>query len=301
MPLVTLNEILPQAMAGRYAVGAFNVHTLEIAQAIGRAAEELRAPVIFQVNQATLKYAGPAVISAAVRAVADGLSVPAVVHLDHGTSLETVMQCLRHGFTSVMIDASRLPYAENAALVRRVVEAAHAVGVSVEAELGHIAGTEDDVSGGGGYTDPKEAVRFVAETGVDALAVAIGTAHGVYKGTPKLDFDRLAELRRRLDLPLVLHGASGVPDEDVRRAVRAGVQKVNISTELKLAFTAAVRDSLATDPQEFDPRRYLGTAREAVTRAVASKLELLGAAGQGGKATRRVNTPPARTPPAPGG
>lgn len=269
-------------------MGAFNVHTLEIAQGIARAAEKLQAPVIFQVNQATIEYAGIGTISALVRAVAGELSVPAVVHLDHGKRLDVVVQCLRHGFTSVMIDASRLPYAENVALTRRVVEAAHAVWVSVEAELGHIGGTEDDVSGEGGFTDPDEATRFVAETGVDALAVAIGTAHGVYKGTPRLDFDRLAEIRRRLDVPLVLHGASGVPDDAVRRAVALGVQKVNIATELKIPFTETVRDFLASHPEEFDPRYYLGAARDRVAEVVAGKLELVGAARRAGDAVRRL-------------
>lgn len=288
MTLHTLVDLLRPAQAGGYAVGAFNVHTLEIAQGIARAAEKLQAPVIFQVNQATIEYAGIGTISALVRAVAGELSVPAVVHLDHGKRLDVVVQCLRHGFTSVMIDASRLPYAENVALTRRVVEAAHAVGVSVEAELGHIGGTEDDVSGEGGFTDPDEATRFVAETGVDALAVAIGTAHGVYKGTPRLDFDRLAEIRRRLDVPLVLHGASGVPDDAVRRAVALGVQKVNIATELKIPFTETVRDFLASHPEEFDPRYYLGAARDRVAEVVAGKLELVGAARRAGDAVRRL-------------
>lgn len=256
------------------------MHGLEIAQAIGGAAEKAAAPVIFQVNQATINYAGIRCISALVRAIAADLSVPAAVHLDHGTSFDMVMQCIRHGFTSVMIDGSRLSYPENVALVRRVVEAAHPAGVSVEAELGHIGGIEDDISGDGGFTDPDEAGRFVKETGVDALAVAIGTAHGVYKGVPRLDFARLVEIRRRVPVPLVMHGASGVPDESVRRAVALGMQKVNISTELKIPFTSALRKFLAENPEEFDPRKFLGLAGQAVEAVVAEKIALAGAAGR---------------------
>ncbi|MGE5482520.1 MAG: class II fructose-1,6-bisphosphate aldolase [Bacteroidota bacterium] len=280
MSLVTLKELLSDAQTRKYAVGAFNVHGLEIAQAIAAAAEAAQAPVIFQVNQATIKYAGIRPLAALLTTLAEELSVPAALHLDHGTSFEIVAQCLRHGFTSVMIDGSRLPYAENVALVRKVVEASHGAGVSVEAELGHIGGTEDDISGEGGFTDPEEAVHFVEDTGIDALAVAIGTAHGVYHGEPKLDFERLAAIRARVTVPLVLHGASGVPDESVRRAVQLGVQKVNISTELKIPFTLAVRQVLAEHSEEFDPRKYLGAGRQAVEAAVRTKIALVGAAGR---------------------
>ncbi|MGE5553561.1 MAG: class II fructose-1,6-bisphosphate aldolase [Betaproteobacteria bacterium] len=280
MSLATLKDVLSPAQAQGYAVGAFNVHGLEIAQAIASGAEKAQAPVIFQVNQATLKYAGIKPIAALVSTLAADLPVPAVVHLDHGTSFETVMQCIRHGFTSVMVDASHLAYTENVALVRRVVEAAHAAGVSVEAELGHIGGTEDDIIGDGWFTDPNEAAAFVEETGVDALAVAIGTAHGLYRETPRLDFARLLEIRRLVSVPLVLHGASGVPDQCIAQAVRLGVQKINISTELKVAFTAAVRRFLEEHRGEFDPRRYLGWARQAVEEVVVGKIALFGGVGR---------------------
>jgi fructose-bisphosphate aldolase class II len=280
MSLYTLSEVLNRAQARRFGVGAFNVHGMEIAQAIGSAAEKAQAPVIFQVNQSTIRYAGIESISALVKTLAADLSVPAVVHLDHGTTFEIAMQCIRHGFTSVMIDASLLPYAENVALVRQVVAAAHAAGVSVEAELGHIGGTEDDISGDGGSTDPDEAARFVEETGVDALAISIGTAHGVYRGVPKLDFPRLSLIREQVGVPLVMHGASGVPDESVRRAVELGIQKVNFSTELKLSFTGAVRHFLMENQDEFDPRKYLGAGRQAVEAAVREKIMLLGSAGR---------------------
>ncbi|MDI6871495.1 MAG: class II fructose-1,6-bisphosphate aldolase [Bacillota bacterium] len=280
MSLVTLKELLADARAGGYAVGAFNVHGMEIAQAVAAAAERAQAPVIFQVNQGTIKYAGIRPLAALLRTLAEDLRVPAAIHLDHGTSFEVVVQCLRHGFTSVMIDGSRLPYAENAALVRKVVEVAHGAGVSVEAELGRIGGMEDDLSGEGGFTDPHEAARFVEETGVDALAVAIGTAHGVYQGEPKLDFERLAAIRERVAVPLVMHGASGVPEGSVRRAVELGIRKVNLSTELKIPFTAAIRAFLTAHPEEFDPRKYLGAGRQAVEETVFEKIVLVGAAGR---------------------
>jgi len=263
-------------------VGAFNANNLEIVQAIVEAAREEGAAVIIQASQGAIKYAGIEYITAMVRAAAEGLDIPMALHLDHGTDFGQVMRCIRHGFTSVMIDGSALPFEENVALTARVVEVAHAVGVSVEGELGRIGGTEDDVSVSdreATLTDPEEARRFVELTGVDCLAVAIGTAHGFYRGKPQLDFDRLKEIRDAVDVPLVLHGASGVPDEDVRMAISLGIAKINIDTELRHAFVSALRARLEELPREIDPRKLLAPAREAMKEKVREKIRLFGQRG----------------------
>jgi fructose-bisphosphate aldolase class II len=283
MPFATLREVLAAAEAGGYAVGAFNTNNLEIIQAIVEAAEAERAPVILQASQGALKYAGVNYISAMVRAAAEITSVPLVLHLDHGTSFAQTMLCLRHGFTSVMFDGSGHALAENIAATRRVVEVAQAMGASVEGELGKIGGTEDDLSvdeRDALLTDPQEARRFVEETGVDALAVAIGTAHGPYKGVPRLDFERLAAIERLTAVPLVLHGASGVPDEQIRRAVALGVRKINIDTDLRQAFTGGVRQALHSSGNEYDPRKILGPAKEAMKTVVREKIRLFGCSGK---------------------
>ncbi len=283
MSLVTLREVLAQAQEGNYAVGAFNANNLEIVQAIMAAAESQNSPVIIQASQGAIKYAGLEHISAMVRAAAATVSVPVVLHLDHGTDFDQVMRCIHAGFTSVMIDASQYPLAENIARVKKVVEVAQAVGVSVEAELGRIGGTEDQVSVSEAeafFTDPKEAVHFVEETGVDALAVSIGTAHGPYKGEPKLDLERLSKIRELCTLPIVLHGASGVPEDAIRAAIERGVCKINIDTELRQTFTARMRQVIAEKPAEIDPRKILGPAREALQQAVEAKMTLFGSKGQ---------------------
>lgn len=283
VPFATLREVLAAAEAGGYAVGAFNTNNLEIVQAIVEAAEAERAPVILQASQGALKYAGVNYISAMVRAAAETSSIPIVLHLDHGTSFAQTMLCLRHGFTSVMFDGSGYALNENIAATRRVVEVAQAMGASVEGELGKIGGTEDDISVDGRdalLTDPQEARRFVDETGVDALAVAIGTAHGPYKGVPRLDFDRLAAIDRLTGVPLVLHGASGVPDEQIRRAVALGVRKINIDTDLRQAFTGGVRQALQSGGSEYDPRKILGPAKEAMRNVVREKIRLFGCSGK---------------------
>lgn len=283
MPLVTMSEILTHAESGGWAVGAFNCNNMEIVQAIVRAAEAEHSPVIIQASQGAIKYAGLDYIAALVRQAAAESSVPIALHLDHGTSFEQVVRCLRAGFTSVMIDASQLPVEENIALTRRVVETAHPVGVSVEAELGRIGGTEDDISVNDRdafFTDPGEALAFVEATGVDALAVAVGTAHGRYKGTPRLDFERLTLLHKTVPVPLVLHGSSGVPAEAIREAVRCGARKINIDTDIRQAFTDTVRRVLAADADEIDPRRVLGPAREAATAVIRDKIRLFGSNDQ---------------------
>ncbi len=279
MALVPLAELLQKADRGGYALGAFNCNNMEIVQSIVSAAEVERSPVIIQASQGAIKYAGLNYIIALARQAAEGTAVPVVLHLDHGTSFEQVMQCIRFGFTSVMYDGSALPLEENIAQTKRVVEIARVFGVSVEAELGRIGGTEDDISVSASealFTDPAEAEKFVSETGVDALAVAIGTAHGQYKGEPKLDFDRLAEINRRISCPVVLHGSSGVPDQSITKAIERGVRKINIDTNIREAFVGAMRSVLDNNPSEIDPRRVLGPARDASVNIIREKIRLFG-------------------------
>jgi len=281
--LIPVSELLKRAEAGGYAVGAFNCNNMEIVQAIIAAAEAERAPVIMQASQGAIKYAGIEYIAVMVKTAAERSFVPVALHLDHGTSFEQVMQCIRAGFSSVMIDGSRHPLDGNIALTRKVVEAARAVGISVEAELGRIGGAEDDITVGereAFFTDPGEAGVFVRETGVDSLAVSIGTAHGQYRGTPELDFPRLKKIKEEVKIPIVLHGSSGVPDESIREAVRLGVRKVNIDTNIREAFTAAVRKALEAGPGEIDPRKILGPAREAAVAVIREKIRVFGSSNR---------------------
>ncbi len=283
MSLVTLRDVLGPAEKGRYAVGAFNANNMEIVQAIIEAALEERAPVILQASQGAIRYAGLEHIVSLVNTAALGADLPVVLHLDHGTDFDQVMRCIRHGFSSVMYDGSGLPLEENIATTCRVLEVARAVGVSVEGELGKIGGTEDDVSveeRDAMYTDPLEAKRFVDETGVDALAIAIGTAHGPYKGEPKLDFSRLMKIRELTGVPIVMHGASGVPDEAIKKGIELGVRKINIDTELRQAFTGGIKSFLAAEPENIDPRKILGPAKEAMKAVVKGKMRLFGCAGK---------------------
>ena len=283
MALVPMSCLLEQARKGGYAVGAFNTNNLEIVQGIVEAAEEMESPVILQASQGAIKYAGLDYIVAIVKAASERVKVPIALHLDHGTSFEQAVQCIRAGFSAVMFDGSKHPFEENIAKTLEVVKVAKTVGVTVEGELGRIGGTEDDIK----VTDrealmtvPEEAQEFVTRTGVDALAVAIGTAHGPYKGEPRLDFDRLQKIRDLVDIPLVLHGASGVPEEAIQRAISIGISKINIDTDLRQAFTAAVVKVLTDKPDEFDPRKLLGPAREALKQVVKEKITLFGSAGR---------------------
>jgi fructose-bisphosphate aldolase class II len=279
MPFVTLREVLEDAQRNKYAVGAFNTNNMEIVQAIIEAAVEERAPVILQASQGALKYAGIDYIMGLVKAAERNADIPIVMHLDHGTDFDQVMMCLRKGFTSVMIDGSKYPLEENIAITKKVVEAAHPMGVTVEAELGKIGGTEDDIhvhESDATFTVPEEAKIFVEQTNVDALAIAIGTAHGVYKGEPKLRFERLQKIRELVETPLVLHGASGVPEEAVKKAIEIGISKVNIDTNIRQAFTAALHEYVAGHPEVFDPRKILGPARNAMKEIVRDKIRLFG-------------------------
>lgn len=281
MSLVTSKELMLDAQKNHYAIGAFNVENMEMVQAVVAAAEELRSPVIIQTTPGTLKYADPEMYYANVAAAAKAASVPVVMHLDHGSSFTLAMRTLRAGYTSVMIDGSHSVFEENIAVTRAVVDAAHAMGVPVEAELGKVGGKEDDLDGGsGGYTVPEEAAEFVERTGVDTLAVAIGTAHGVYKGIPKLDVERLSQIREVVSVPLVLHGTSGVPDDAVRECIRRGICKVNYATDLRIAFTAGVKEYLEKDPKVYDPKKYSALGREKVKQYVMQKMLVCGSDGK---------------------
>ena len=249
-----------------------------MAQAVVAAAQELNAPVIVQTTSGTLKYAPPAVFAGMVQRLAQQASVPVSLHLDHGSSLALAIECMQAGYTSLMIDGSTLSFEENVALTRSVVEAIG--GLPVEAELGTVGGKEDDHEAKPQYTDPQEAIRFVQETGIASFAVAIGTAHGVYKGVPKLDIGRLEEIRAVVSIPLVLHGTSGVPHEQVRACITRGICKVNYATELRIAFSDGVKAALAAKPEAFDPKVYLSAGREAVRLRALDLIRLCGADGK---------------------
>ncbi len=278
MPFVTTGEMMKQAQAGVYAVGAFNAENLEMVQAIIAAAEAENAPVIIQTTPGTLKYAGPECFAGLVNRLARDAKVPVALHLDHGNSYELAEKCAREGYTSLMIDGSKLPFEDNIAITCRVV--AMACGLPVEAELGTVGGKEDGMEAKPQYTDPDEAAEFVNRTGISSFAVAIGTAHGVYKGEPKLDLDRLSEVRAKVDIPLVLHGTSGVPADQVRECIRRGICKVNYATDLRQVFTEAVRKALADLPDAFDPKKYLAEGRKAVQARVQELIRLLGSNGK---------------------
>lgn len=299
MALITSEEMFRKALKSDYAIGAFNVNNMEIIQGIVEAAGEENAPLILQVSAGARKYAKAPYLRHLVEAAIEDTGVDVCLHLDHGEDFEICKQCVDDGFTSVMIDGSKHPFEENIALTKEVVEYAHAHGVVVEAELGKLAGVEDNIkvdARSATFTDPDEAAEFVERTGVDSLAIAIGTSHGAYKfkGDPYLDFERLKAIHKLIpDTPLVLHGAStvlkefvdrcnefggkipgaqGVPEEMIREAVKHGVCKVNIDTDLRLAMTAEIRRVFIEQPDVFDPRKYLGPGREAIKRMVQHKI-----------------------------
>ena len=310
MPLVTSKEMFQKAYEGGYAVGAFNVNNMEIIQGITQAAAQERAPLILQVSAGARKYAKHVYLMKLVEAALEDTGLPICLHLDHGDSFEICKSCIDGGFTSVMIDGSKYSFEENVSLTKQVVDYAHSKGVVVEGELGRLAGVEDDVNvsaADSSYTDPAQVEEFVEKTGVDSLAIAIGTSHGAYKfkpGTkPQLRFDILEEVGRRLpNFPIVLHGASsvmqeyvaivnefggqmpgavGVPEDMLRRAAELAVCKINIDSDLRLAMTASVRRHLAQHPEHFDPRQYLTPARDAICEVVAHKMRhVLGCAGK---------------------
>ena len=310
MPLVNTKEMFQKAYEGGYAIGAFNVNNMEIVQGIVEACKELNSPVILQVSGSARKYAHQAYLYNMVQAAVEETGLPIALHLDHGSSFELCKDCIDSGFTSVMIDGSHLDYEENVAVTKKVVEYAHARGVTVEGELGQLAGVEDEVSVDSDkaqYTDPDQVQDFVTRTGVDSLAIAIGTSHGAFKfkpgQKPQLRFDILQEVMDRLpNFPIVLHGASsvnqehvkiinenggnmadaiGIPEDMLRQAAKMAVCKINVDSDLRMALTAGIRKHLAENPTHFDPRQYLGEGREMISEVVRHKItDVLGSAGQ---------------------
>ncbi|QAY67354.1 class II fructose-1,6-bisphosphate aldolase [Paenibacillus protaetiae] len=283
MPLVSMNEFLPKAKAGKFAVGQFNMNNLEFAQAITEAAIAEKSPFIFGVSEGALKYMGIEYTVAIAEAAAKQSGLPIALHLDHGSSYEMAMKCIRAGFSSVMFDGSHYSLEENIAITKQVVKAAHAMGVSVEGELGTIGGVEDDISVDeehAALAKPEEAIRFYEETGVDCLAIAVGTAHGMYKGEPKIHYDIIQKVTDAIPVPVVLHGGSGVPDEAIRLSIAAGVGKINVNTENQVACTNAIREILSADSNVYDPRKYMVPAREAMKAVVQEKIRLFGSSNQ---------------------
>ena len=280
MPLVTSKKMLEDAQKVGYAVGAFNAENMEMVMAIIDAAVELRAPVMIQTTPSTVKYAGLDMYLANVKTLAERASVPVAMHLDHGSSFELAVSALHTGYTSVMIDGSQLPFEENIALTRSVVQVANCVGIPVEGELGTVGGKEDDLEASAGCTLPNEAADFAERTGVSSLAVAIGTAHGVYKTTPKLDIERLKEIRKVVSIPLVLHGASGLSDESIRACVKEGICKVNFATELRIAYTEGVKQTIRLTEDVYDPKKYGKAAIEKVKEIVKNRIMVCGCDGK---------------------
>lgn len=283
MPLVSSTPMLQAARAGGYGIGAFNVHTLEMLQAVVEAAEETNSPLILQTTVGTVKHLGEDYITAAAQAAADRSRVPIALHLDHCTDFELIVRCIRAGYTSVMIDASMHPFDDNVQRTRKIAEIAAAAGVNVEAELGKVGGVEDDIvvaEHEALMADPDECARFVELTGVPTLAPAIGTAHGIYKGEPRIDFERIAAIAARVAVPLVLHGGSGIPEAQVKRCVSLGMAKMNIATEIRIVFSDAIKRVFAEHPDENDPRKYMVPAKQAVKAAAIDKMAMLGCIGR---------------------
>lgn len=283
MALVSSTQMLRTAREQGYCVGAFNVHTMEMLQAVVEAACEANAPLILQTTVGTVRHLGPEYVAAIARVASEEARVPIALHLDHCHEEELIMRCIEAGYTSVMIDASMHPFAENAEMTRRVVELARERGVNVEAELGKVGGVEDDLvvdDADAALADPIECERFIELTGVDTLAPAIGTAHGIYKGEPRIDFARIEEIARRVSVPLVLHGGSGIPEEQVKRAVQLGMAKMNVATELRIAFSQAIKGVFDNNPQENDPRTYMKQAKQAVKEVALAKMGMCGCVGK---------------------
>ncbi|MBW6462482.1 MAG: class II fructose-1,6-bisphosphate aldolase [DPANN group archaeon] len=284
MPLVTTKKILSKADKENYAVGAFNFTNMETLQAVISAARELNSPVIVQSSESTIKYMSLDYITAMVTSAAKNENIPIALHLDHGSTVEMTKDCIKAGYTSVMIDGSALKLEENITLTKKVVDLAKLSKVSVEAELGKLGIISDFIMSTADasmfLTNPEEAKRFVKETKVDALAIAIGTAHGPFKNKPKLAFDLIEEIKALLKMPLVMHGASGVPDQDIKRAVEAGINKININTDIRQAFSASIKNTFARKPDTYKIRAYLDPARTAAEDVVKRKIELFGSAGK---------------------
>ncbi len=283
MPYTTTQQMLGDAQRGGYAVGAFNVENMEMIQAVVWGAQRMRAPVIVQVSASTARYGGLAYYAHVTRLAAQQADVPVALHIDHCESLALLEEALQTGFSSIMLDASKHPLQQNIAMAAQAVAMARPLGIPVEAELGRVGGKEDDIQVSerdAAYTRPEEAALFVAQTQISALAVAIGTAHGVYTGVPRLDVTRLSAIRRAVDIPLVLHGASGLSDDAVRDCIRRGICKVNFATELRAAVTLSARDTLLRERDAFDPKVFFKPAREAVLQQVMQRIAVCGAQGK---------------------
>jgi tagatose 1,6-diphosphate aldolase GatY/KbaY len=281
MSYATTKEMLGNALKNNYAVCAFNAENFDMVQAVIWGAEELNAPVIIQTTPSAVRYTDCVYFHAVTRLAAENSHIPAALHLDHGNSLELVGHAIKSGYTSVMIDASGECFEENISLTKKAVRLARGPGVPVEAELGRVGGKEDDLEAEGSiYTNPDDAVKFVRQTGIDSLAVAIGTAHGLYKSAPKLDLDRLSEIRKVVKIPLVLHGATGLSDDVIKECVGRGINKINFATELRQIYTIAVREKLNSDKNIIDPKIYGDHARACVKELVKQKIRLSGSAGR---------------------
>jgi tagatose 1,6-diphosphate aldolase GatY/KbaY len=283
MPLVSSTSMLQAARSGGYGVGAFNVHTLEMLQAVVEAAEETGSPLILQSTVGTVKHLGADYLAAAATTAANRSRVPIALHLDHCTDFDMIVHCIRAGYTSVMIDASMHSFEENVAQTKRIVEIARAAGVNVEAELGKVGGVEDEIvvaEHEALLADPLECAHFVQLTGVPTLAPAIGTAHGIYKGEPNIDFARIQRVAELVSVPLVLHGGSGIPEEQVKRCISLGMAKMNIATEIRIVFSDAIKHVFNQHPDENDPRKYMVPAKKAVREAAIEKMRMLGCFGK---------------------
>jgi len=284
MPLVSMTEMLKKANAEGYAVGQFNLNNLEFTQAILQAAQEEKSPVILGVSEGAARYMGGfKTVVAMVKALMEEykVTVPVAIHLDHGSSFESCAKAIHAGFTSVMIDASHHPFEENIETTSKVVELAHFHGVSVEAELGVVGGQEDDVIADGViYADPAECEELVKRTGIDCLAPALGSVHGPYKGEPNLGFKEMEEINKTAGVPLVLHGGTGIPTKDIQKSISFGTAKINVNTENQIASAKVVRQVLAEKPNEYDPRKYLGPARDAIKETVIGKMREFGSSNK---------------------
>ena len=287
MAFVTTKKMLKEAQKGRYAIGAFNANNMEIVQAIVETAEEEKAPVILQASQGAIKYAGLESIVAMVKVMAEKVNVPVALHLDHGTDYYQNIKCLRAGFTSLMYDGSKLPFDENVEMTKKVVEMAHACDIPVEAELGQIGKMGDSDEPGVAFEKvkesmavPEEAAKFVELTEIDFLAAAVGTIHGCRAPIAKLDIPRIEKIRELTDVPLVLHGASGANDEEVRKGITAGICKINIDTRIRLYFVKKMREVLEKNPEEIDPRKILGPAKEAAKEIIRDRMRVFGCSGK---------------------
>lgn len=287
MAFVTTKEMLKEAQKGRYAIGAFNANNMEIIQAIVEAAEEEKAPVILQASQGAIKYAGLESIVAMVKVMAEKVNIPVALHLDHGTDYYQNIKCLRAGFTSLMYDGSRLPFDENVEMTKKVVEMAHACDIPVEAELGQIGKMGDSDEPGVALEKvkeamavPEEAVKFAELTEIDFLAAAVGTIHGCQTPFAKLDIPRIEKIRELTGVPLVLHGASGVNDEEIEKGIAAGICKINIDTRIRMKFTEKMREIIKTNPEEIDPRKILGPAKDAAKEIIRDRMRIFGCSGK---------------------